>query len=290
MRRTYFGLAIATIAALGPMQVFGGDREIAQQIIQRLKVNRDSGALKDFSLDMKVDQGVVLFRGNVTQSAQKDLVLMTAEGIPGINDIVDEVTINGQLVDQLEPAATTTAKVVKPVKEVAVVATEPGVQADAHDELKLAVVAEAEGKPAAQAGFSFSQALAAQAATIREATPGDAEVVHADAPRLAMLEQMPSEVRPTAAVELNATPLPSADEQVVSSVVDALGQAQKAGQLRGFGVDVSCDDGVVHLKGRAASQSQRETIVRIVESTPGVSRVHDTIDVTAALPRLPKPT
>ena len=67
MRRKYFGLAIAAIAMLGPMQAWGGDREIAQQIIQRLKTNRDSGALKEFTLDMKVDKGVVLFRGSVSQ-------------------------------------------------------------------------------------------------------------------------------------------------------------------------------------------------------------------------------
>ena len=51
MRRKYFGLAIAAIATFGPMQAWGGDREIAEQIIKRLKSNRDSGALKDFTLD-----------------------------------------------------------------------------------------------------------------------------------------------------------------------------------------------------------------------------------------------
>ncbi|TWU21582.1 LysM domain/BON superfamily protein [Novipirellula galeiformis] len=285
MRRTYFGLAIATIAALGPMQVFGGDREIAQQIIQRLKVNRDSGALKDFSLDMKVEQGVVLFRGNVSQSAQKDLVLMTASGIQGINDIVDEVTINGQTVS----AETTTAKVVKPVKNVAIVATEPVIEAGAKDS-KPAVAAKSNPKPASESNFSFSKALAAKAATIREATQREETVVQADLPRFEAPEQMPGEVRPTAAVELNASPLPSGDEQIVSSVVSALGQAQKSGQLRGFGVDVTSNGGIVQLKGRAASDAQRDAIVQIAESTPGVTGVRDAIEVAATLPRLPKPT
>ena len=75
MRRKYFGLAIAAIATFGPMQAWGGDREIAEQIIKRLKSNRDSGALKDFTLDMKVDKGVVIFRGSVVKDAQKQLVL-----------------------------------------------------------------------------------------------------------------------------------------------------------------------------------------------------------------------
>ena len=93
MRRKYFGLAIAALATIGPMQAWGGDREIAEQIIQRLKTNRDSGALKDFTLDMKVDNGVVLFRGNVSQEAQKEVVLRAADGILGIAKIVDEVKV-----------------------------------------------------------------------------------------------------------------------------------------------------------------------------------------------------
>ena len=88
MRRKYFGLAIAAFATLGPLQAWGGDREIAEQIIQRLKSKRDSGALQDFTLDMKVDQGVVLFHGTVSQHDQKDLVLKAAEGIEGAGAIV----------------------------------------------------------------------------------------------------------------------------------------------------------------------------------------------------------
>jgi osmotically-inducible protein OsmY len=94
MRRKYFGLAIAAIATFGPMQAWGGDREIAEQIIKRLKSNRDSGALKDFTLDMKVDQGVVLFRGSVSKDTQKQLVLGTAKGIDGITKVTDEVKIS----------------------------------------------------------------------------------------------------------------------------------------------------------------------------------------------------
>ncbi|EMI18515.1 transporter [Rhodopirellula maiorica SM1] len=284
MRRTYFGLAIAAIAALGPMQVFGGDREIAQQIMQRLKVNRDSGALKDFTLDMKVDNGVVLFRGNVSQLAQKDLVLKTASGIEGINNIVDEVTVNGHAPEAEE----TTAMVVKPAKSVAIVTPAPAIE-DAE--------AKSNRNQPRESNFSFSQALAAKAAAIQkqeakeESAPvAESTIVQAAAPRFAAPEAMPGEIRPTAAVELNASPIPSEDEQVVSAVVGALGQAQKSGKLRGFGVDVTSHGGVVHLKGRAASQSQRDAIVRIAESTPGVAGVRDTIQVAEAqLPHLPKP-
>ena len=37
MRRKYLGLAIAAITAFGPATAFGGDREIANEIMTRLK-------------------------------------------------------------------------------------------------------------------------------------------------------------------------------------------------------------------------------------------------------------
>lgn len=104
MRRKYFGWAIAAIATLGPMQAWGGDREIAEQIISKLKSNRDSGALKDFTLDMKVDDGVVMFKGNVSKSAQKKLVLKSAEGIEGITKVVDQVSVSAAVAQAETPA------------------------------------------------------------------------------------------------------------------------------------------------------------------------------------------
>ncbi len=93
MRRFFFSAAILAIAAGGPVAANGGDREIAQQIIDKLKVQRDAGALKDFTLDLKVDQGVVLLRGSVGRPEQKANVLAAANGIDGIAEVVDEIEI-----------------------------------------------------------------------------------------------------------------------------------------------------------------------------------------------------
>lgn len=109
MRRTYFGWAIAAIATLGPMQAWGGDREIAEQIINRLKGHRDSGVLQDFTLDMKVDSGVVLLRGSVSDPQQRQVVLDATNGIDGIASIVDEVNIN--LAQDTSPAAKATQQI-----------------------------------------------------------------------------------------------------------------------------------------------------------------------------------
>ncbi len=110
MQRKYFGIAIAALATLGPATAWGGDREIAEQIMSRLRESRESGQLKDFTLDMKVDKGVVLFRGNVGHDVQKQVVMSATEGIDGIARIVDEVTVSAPAATAAKPQA---AQVVK---------------------------------------------------------------------------------------------------------------------------------------------------------------------------------
>jgi len=110
MRRFFLAATMLTIVAGGPLQARAGDREIAEQIIQKLKVQRDAGTLKDFTLDLKVDKGVVLMRGNVRESAQKQSVLSVTKGIEGIANVVDEITIAPIAVPTAKPAEAPTAK------------------------------------------------------------------------------------------------------------------------------------------------------------------------------------
>ena len=234
MRRKYFGLAIAALAALGPSQVWGGDREIAEEIIKRLKSNRDSGALKDFTLDMKVDQGVVAFRGNVTEESQKQLVLGTAEGIEGVANVLDQVTV----------------------------AT---VEQAAAEEAKPEVTETKETAAQEKSEFSFRKALLEQVSA-------EAEV-----------SEVEEAVMPASSEEVEV------DSAIVSGVISALTGAKEAGQLRGFGVDVKSQNGVVQLVGRASSEAQRNTIIALAEGVEGVTGVRQNISVPKAAPAMPKP-
>ena len=259
MRRKFLGLAIAAVAAIGSTQAWGGDREIAEQIIDRLQTNRDSGALKDFTLDMKVDNGVVLFRGKVNDSKQKQLVLKAADGIQGVSGVTDEMSVN---------VAQPTAKVVPAA------------------ELEAAPVAQAvvEAKP----DYSLRHALAEEAR----------QIMQEDSVTPAVVNQpiAPGQVRPAAAVELSE-PTSTSDQRIVADVVRALSRAQKSGDLQGFGVDVKSNNGVVWLKGRAASSAQRTRILKIAEATRGVQRIRNSIRVpdpkpappVVARPTLPQP-
>ncbi len=283
MRRKYFGLAIAAIATFGPMQAWGGDREIAEQIIKRLKNNRDSGALKDFTLDMKVDKGVVLFRGNVSKDIQKNLVLGTAKGIDGVTRVLDEVKVTAAA-----PTLTVKAPVVKPkladVAKPAPKAEKPKAEEKVAD-LKASTTKASttkSSKPAATATaktepktkpktkpspFSFAEALSAKRAETQPVVPG--------------------KIAPVGAQE------PTNDAGVVAAVVSALRSAKAKGELVGFGVDVRSNNGVLQLTGRASSATQRDRILSIAGNVQGVAGVREAIAIptatTAANPRLPEP-
>lgn len=245
MRRLLYSAAIMAIAVGGPIQARAGDREIAQQIIDQLKVHRDSGQLKDFTLDLKVNQGVVLLRGSVAQPDQKTNVLAAADGIEGVLKVVDEI--------EVRQAATAKVAAATPAPE-----------------------SSAPAKPATATGkkaFSMREALAAQFGKESEAAKPEPVVI------TPVDELQPSEdaIRQAGAVDEEVTV--EGDSAVTAAVVQTLGAAQRQGQLKGFGVDVNTREGVVYLSGRASSPQQRDLINRLVRETLGVVDVVDQVTI-----------
>lgn len=269
MRRKYFGLAMAAVATLGPAQAYGGDTEIAQTIMERLKLSRDTGDLKDFTLDMKVDEGVVLFRGKVVGDEQRQLVLDASDGIEGIRDVVDELEVAAVPV-----AASKPAKIYKSNTAVKTVTPAPAAPAAMQD----------------SSDFSFAEALADPADPM-----GNASLANANrgVNGLSQQEVVPGIVQPTAAyegAELNPPmPAPAAettqssqdDEQLTQAVVRAIGRAQAEGYLKNFGVDVNVHNGMIELDGHAASHEQRDFLAKVAQHAPGARGVHNRIEVAA---------
>lgn len=243
MRRFLFSAAIMVIVAGGPLAAQGGDREIAQQIIDNLKVHRDDGSLKDFTLDLKVDSGVVLLRGSVQRADQKANVLAAANGIGGISKVVDEIEVlqTAAATQTAEPSA-----IVRPKAAVAEVAASPEDEGKAGPGLMKAINSDR---------FSFKNALATAGSNPQKKTPGTVQMV--------------------AATESNS----DTDENITAAVVATLGAAQRQGRLKGFGVDVNTRNGKVVLNGRASSEQQRRLISDLVRRTPGVVDVREDIAV-----------
>jgi hypothetical protein len=112
MRRSIIGLAIAAAIALAPLWAVAGDTEIAQQIAQKLEEQKKLGNLKGFSIGINVDQGSAWLKGEVSSAEQLNLVLELSRRVPGVRQIVNEISV-GAPADRAapEPAA------VEPISE-----------------------------------------------------------------------------------------------------------------------------------------------------------------------------
>src|SRR5438067_2263948 len=68
------------------------------------------------------------------------------------------------------------------------------------------------------------------------------------------------------------TVVPSNNQQIADAVAD---QLRHSGQLHGYDVDVAVQNGAARLTGTVADQAQREEVLRVAHSVPGVERVLD---------------
>ena len=91
MRRYVFRLAILSLAVLGPGLARGDDRDIAEQIKQKLTAEKQAGSLKNFAIDLQVDEGTVWLSGRVASQQQHDRALDIARRVPGVQQVVDDL-------------------------------------------------------------------------------------------------------------------------------------------------------------------------------------------------------
>ena len=103
MRRYVFSFALLATAVLGPPMAMANDQQIAQAIIERLQAQKQAGNLKGFSLDLQVEEGEVWLTGRVSSDAQQALALDIARRVPGVRQVVNDITI--EAADQAKPAA-----------------------------------------------------------------------------------------------------------------------------------------------------------------------------------------
>lgn len=138
MRRYVFRLAILSLAALAPTAVRADDQEIAQQIVQKLQAEKQAGTLKGFSIDLSVEEGTVWLSGRVTDPTQQAKALDIARRIPGVKQVVNDLTV--------APAATTSRNVFAGMTSAVSRAMGRQVQQEAEENTELETVgAEEEG-------------------------------------------------------------------------------------------------------------------------------------------------
>lgn len=106
MRRFFMGMTIMSLSAACPIAVHAGDREIADAIVNTLKERQSDGSLKDFDLDLTVEEGVVTLSGSVANPAQAAAVVSASRSTEGVVELVNKITIRqAALAQTAAPAA-----------------------------------------------------------------------------------------------------------------------------------------------------------------------------------------
>jgi len=137
MRRYVFRLAILSLAVLGPSLVRGDDQQIAQQIVGKLQTEKQAGTLKGFSIDLQVDEGTVWLSGRVASADQQAKALDIARRIPGVVQVVNDLSISAPAPKTVaRPAATAPAPTLAP--QPSLVAAQPAPQRSQPMEVEAA--------------------------------------------------------------------------------------------------------------------------------------------------------
>lgn len=96
MRRYVFRFALLAGLALAPAWARADeaeDKEIGQTIAQKLSEEKKSGGLKNFSLDLQVEEGTVWLSGRVASPEQQARALDLARRVKGVKQVVNDITV-----------------------------------------------------------------------------------------------------------------------------------------------------------------------------------------------------
>ena len=95
MRRLVLGIAVA-VTSFMPVLGMADDQQIADFIKNRLQAEQEQGNLRGFNVDMRVEEGIVSFKGHVSNAAQEMTILKTAQraGHLGVVRVVDDIDVN----------------------------------------------------------------------------------------------------------------------------------------------------------------------------------------------------
>jgi BON domain len=112
MRRFMFGFAMLTIVTCLPLAAKADqqqDKQIAQEVISRLQQEKSAGRLKGFSIDLQVEDGTLWLSGRVTSKDQQDKALDVARRVPGVKQVVNDLSVVSNA-SQVKPASATSAE------------------------------------------------------------------------------------------------------------------------------------------------------------------------------------
>lgn len=109
MKVFYLRIMVAIMFCHGWQIAYGDDQGIAKSLANELKVARETQALNDFKIGVRVEDGVVWMTGHVANAGQRDEALTIARGVEGVRLVVNDIAVG----DAAQPAAPTNRQVVR---------------------------------------------------------------------------------------------------------------------------------------------------------------------------------
>ena len=71
-------------------------RRIAKALVAKLRVEQKAGNLERFGIDIQIDNGSLWLKGQLSSEEQRHTVLEIARRIPGVKEVVNELTVETQ--------------------------------------------------------------------------------------------------------------------------------------------------------------------------------------------------
>jgi hypothetical protein len=97
-------LAVERGPAVAPQVQSSANQQVADAIGDRL---RQSGQLRHYDVDVRFQDGTAEVRGSVTDQPQREEVVRLVQGTPGVERVVDRLTLPGGTINQVQAAVPT---------------------------------------------------------------------------------------------------------------------------------------------------------------------------------------
>ncbi len=244
MRRLAGGMAIFGIAFVALSWAVAGDTEIAREITEKLKYEKEAGRLQDFDINLQVTEGTVLMKGHVASQEQQQLAVDVARQIQGVKQVVNDLQIGSATAAQDRQIADAIARELSKHKQA-------GRLKGFHINIDVTDgAATLKGSVASEEQKKLAQESAAN-------TPGVCGVVD----QLAV--DGPS----------NADTPAISDAEIARQIASALKQHQNHGELKGFAIDMTVQDGIVTYTGHVSNEQQIALALEAAHSVEGVKDI-----------------
>jgi osmotically-inducible protein OsmY len=314
MRRFGVGMAMISIALVAVSWAMADDLEIAREITNKLKTEKDSGRLQHFDINLQVADGTVVLEGHVASKEQQELALNAARRTDGVTQVISQLEVQPKAKLADCDIADKIAEVLSEQKaagklrdfRISVEVTEGSVT------LEGTVADEGQRRLTRQAALSVSgvQGIVDKLA-VKDANSGGIASSrisqgHAEQPVIAPLARQPITdlAVPTSRIASRPEPADNSsgiaalggvenalyhrdadniakrDEQIGTELMKRLQSAKQEGQLKGFGIGVHVVNAEVTLTGRVSSKEQHQMAIDIARRIPGVKKVINDLTIT----------